>query len=205
MKKILVLFLTMFTLSFVFAATSGEDYLSHYEALVKEIETAANQNDVSGISYFEAQKKSIDDEGKSLKLTFLQRINEWRLSERYDTALSTLQAAAAKNKASSKVDDVKDSVKGKTDEVLGNTKEKADEIWGDTKEKAGKQLESAKDNLNEKLESIEKNAKDKLGDAIESKTKTASEKVKSASETASEKVKGAASKAADAINGILND
>ena len=138
MKKFFLIFLAIFAVgNFAFADTAAENYLSHFEQLVNQIEADAKNKDASNISLYESLKTAIDAERTATTLSVLQRFSDWRLTGRYDSAHSKLVANSKSSDVSAKAEDVK---------------EKASEALESAKESASGKIDSAKINVNSKVE-----------------------------------------------------
>ena len=206
MKKNFLIFLTIFAIgNFAFADTAAENYLSHFEQLVNQIEADAKNKDASNISLYESLKATIDAERTATTLSVLQRFSDWRLTGRYDSAYSKLVANSKSSDVSAKAEDVK---------------EKASEVLESAKESASEKIDSAKINVNSKVEELENLARKKINQTIESKTEeisgkvgtkaeelenAAKEKAEAVKDEASEKIQSGTSKLTNFLNGIFND
>lgn len=206
MKKKFLIFLAIFAIgNFAFADTAAENYLSHFEQLVIQIEADAKNKDASNISLYESLKATIDTERATVKLSVLQRFSDWRLTGRYDSAHSKLVANSKKSDVSAKAEDVKEKASGAVESA---------------KESASEKIDSAKINVNSKVEELENLARKKINQTIGTKTEEISEKVGVKSEQlenaakekaeavkdeASEKIQSGTSKLTNFLNGIFND
>lgn len=206
MKKFFLIFLAIFAVgNFAFADTAAENYLSHFEQLVNQIEADAKNKDASNISLYESLKTAIDAERTATTLSVLQRFSDWRLTGRYDSAHSKLVANSKSSDVSAKAEDVK---------------EKASEALESAKESASGKIDSAKINVNSKVEELENLARKKINQTIGSKTEeisgkvgtkaeelenAAKEKAEAVKDEASEKIQSGTSKLTNFLNGIFND
>lgn len=186
MKKIILIFLTAFVVSaFVFADTAAENYLSHFESLVTDIEASAKKKDASKISAYETQKQSIDEERTKVTLSIKQRFTDWRYTSRYDTAHTELVVESKKESASEKIDEAK-----------GTAKEKA----GEVKESAGKKSDEIKTEANKKVDELEQSTKEKIDDAVDAKKDQISEKISEKAEDIGRAAKEKAEKVKEAAD-----
>ena len=206
MKKNFLIFLAIFAIgNFAFADTAAENYLSHFEQLVNQIEADAKNKDASNISLYESLKTAIDAERTATTLSVLQRFSDWRLTGRYDSAHSKLVANSKKSDVYAKAEDVKEKASGAVESA---------------KESASGKIDSAKINVNSKVEELENLARKKINQTIGTKTEEISEKVGVKSEQlenaakekaeavkdeASEKIQSGTSKLTNFLNGIFND
>lgn len=206
MKKFFLIFLAIFAIgNFAFADTAAENYLSHFEQLVTQIEADAKNKDASNISLYESLKTAIDAERTATTLSVLQRFSDWRLTGRYDSAHSKLVANSKSSDVSAKAEDVKEKASGAVESA---------------KESASEKIDSAKINVNSKVEELENLARKKINQTIGSKTEeisgkvgtkaeelenAAKEKAEAVKDEASEKIQSGTSKLTNFLNGIFND
>lgn len=206
MKKNFLIFLAIFAIeNFAFADTAAENYLSHFEQLVNQIETDAKNKDASNISLYESLRATLDAERAAVTLSILQRFSDWRLTGRYDSAHSKLVANSKSSDVSAKAEDVKEKASGAVESA---------------KESASEKIDSAKINVNSKVEELENLARKKINQTIGTKTEEISEKVGTKAEElenaakekaeavkdeASEKIQSGTSKLTNFLNGIFND
>ena len=119
MKKNFLIFLAIFAIgNFAFADTAAENYLSHFEQLVTQIEADAKNKDASNISLYKSLKATIDAERTAITLSVLQRFSDWRLTGRYDSAHSKLVANSKSSDVSAKAEDVKEKANDAAQEIL---------------------------------------------------------------------------------------
>lgn len=206
MKKNFLIFLTIFAIgNFAFADTAAENYLSHFEQLVNQIEADAKNKDASNISLYESLKTAIDAERTATTLSVLQRFSDWRLTGRYDSAHSKLVTNSKKSDVSAKAEDVKEKASGAVESA---------------KESASEKIDSAKINVNSKVEELENLARKKINQTIGSKTEeisgkvgtkaeklenAAKEKAEVVKDETSEKIQSGTSKLTNFLNEIFND
>ena len=206
MKKKFLIFLTIFAIgNFAFADTATENYLSHFEQLVNQIEADAKNKDASNISLYESLKATIDAERTAITLSVLQRFSDWRLTGRYDSAHSKLVANSKKSDVSAKAEDVKEKASGAVESA---------------KESASEKIDSAKINVNSKVEELENLARKKINQTIGTKTEeisgkvgtkaeklenAAKEKVEAVKDETSEKIQSGTSKLTNFLNGIFGE
>ncbi len=198
MKNIKMLFSLLAVLavgSLAFSATPAENYLSKFETLVTSAETYAKNSDGSKLISVQTQKTGIDALRKTVTLSTMQRFTDWRLTKRYDSAVSKMQKAASSST----------SAATKTTSAVGSALgSAASEVGGAIKETATKTANSVKDTGKKAVEDVKSSAQKKIGETENGAKKKVDDKVQETTDKVTGKIKEGADKVTNALNNFLN-
>ena len=174
--KLIAAALAVLTLGvFAFADTAAENYISKFTTLVTNAESCAKSKDGSKAATIKAQKVEIDALRKTVTLSTTQRFTDWRLTKRYESAYTKIQAAAKTSTATAET-------KTKASKVGSALEDAANNVGGALKETGSTAVNSVKDSVSNAATSAKDNAKTKVDESVTNATNAATEKIQQGAE-----------------------